>query len=213
MVSLLCTQRVRNLRRIPALLLVLAICQVFGFGQIPRSSDSNLGGAAHAVIRLKLNPAAAAMPQMPLVRRPVRVSRSILSFVSPHAPDTTWAGGAGNWSNASLWSGGVPNSTTNAFIDGGKAIASPVNLDISGSVNNLTISSGDSLGIGNNLSLTVNGTALSDAGNLTLNSLGNGTSLLIGGANVLLSGGGTVTLSANTQNFIYGTVGSNVLTN
>jgi hypothetical protein len=45
--------------------------------------------------------------------------------------DATWNGGAGSWSEAAKWSGGVvpDNSETNAFsvfIDGGKAAASTV---------------------------------------------------------------------------------------
>jgi hypothetical protein len=124
-----------------------------------------------------------------------------------------WKGGAGNWSNAAKWSAGVPTSNNNVFIDNGLATASPVALDISGAANNLTISSGDSLNFNNNTVLTVGGTTISNAGAITLNSAGNATELIIGSSGVTLSGAGTMTLSNNSQNFIFGSAGTNVLTN
>ncbi len=131
----------------------------------------------------------------------------------PAATNTTWTGGAGNFSNAAMWTDGVPNGNFNAFIDGGNPVASAVTLDINAALNNLTISSGDSLGISNNLGLTVNGTSISNKGQLMLNSGGNGTFLIVGGSSLTLSGTGTVTLSNNTQNFIEGSVGTNTLIN
>lgn len=138
---------------------------------------------------------------------------TVLGITPAAAINTVWTGGIGNWSNPAQWTNGVPNGNFNAFIDGGNAAASPVTLDIGASINNLVVNSNDSLGISNNLALTVNGTTLSNAGQLTINSFGNTTSLVIGGSNVTLSGGGTVTLSNNPQNFIFGTAGTNTLTN
>lgn len=138
---------------------------------------------------------------------------TVLGITPTVAINTTWTGGIGNWSNPAQWNNGVPNGNFNAFIDGGNPTVSPVTLDISASVNNLAITSGDSLGINNNLALTVNGNTLSNAGQLTMNSVGNTTELVIGGSNVTLSGGGTVTLSNDPQNFIFGTAGTNTLTN
>ena len=131
----------------------------------------------------------------------------------PAATNTTWTGGAGNFSDAAMWSAGVPNGNFNAFIDGGKPVASAVTLDINAALSNLSISSGDSLNISNSLSLTVNGTTLANNGQLLMNSVGNGTDLIVGGANLTLSGTGTLTLSNNTQNFIFGSLGTDTLTN
>ena len=125
----------------------------------------------------------------------------------------TWKGGAGNWSNASLWTAGVPNGNVNVFIDGGNSLLSPVTLDITSTINNLTIDSDDSLSFSDNHSLTVNGTSISNAGNISLNSGNNPTELIIGSSNVTLSGGGTLTMGNNANNLIFGSAGTNKLTN
>ena len=66
----------------------------------------------------------------------------------------------------------------------------------------------------NNESLTVDGTAISNAGAINLNSTGNGTGLVIGGSNVTLSGGGNVTFATdNANNIIHGTSSINTFTN
>jgi hypothetical protein len=44
------------------------------------------------------------------------------------AADTTWLGGAGNWTDASKWSNGVPTAGVNVFIDAGNPIASVVTI-------------------------------------------------------------------------------------
>ena len=129
------------------------------------------------------------------------------------AVNTTWTGGAGNFSNASMWTAGVPNGNFNAYIDGGNAVVSAVTLDISAGLNNLYISSGDSLAISNDLALTVNGTVLSNKGTLTMNSVGNSTELIVGGTSLTLSGTGTLSLSNNSNNLIFGTAGGNTFIN
>jgi hypothetical protein len=123
-----------------------------------------------------------------------------------------WGGGAGNWSTGP-WSAGVPTANNNVFIDNGHVGASPVALDVSGGLNNLTIDSDDSLSFNNNTVLTVSGTSIANAGAITINSAGNVTELLINSANVTLSGAGTLTMGNNAQNYIFGSVGTNVLTN
>jgi hypothetical protein len=133
-------------------------------------------------------------------------------FGSPTASaQDVWKGGAGNWSNGTEWSAGVPTSTSNVEIDNGNALVSPVTMDIQGQANNLTIHSDDSLSFNNSTNLTVNGSSISNAGTISLNSTGSLTYLLIANG-ATLTGGGTVTLSNNPQNAVDGNSGA-VLTN
>lgn len=124
------------------------------------------------------------------------------------AQNDAWKGGAGNWSNASKWTGGIPSGTSNALIDNGNAAASPVRLDVNGSATNLTIDSDDSLNFNNGVSLSIGATGggtISNAGHLNMNSTGTSTVLVVvnaGGAGVTLTGGGTLTMSNNTNNVI-----------
>src|SRR5215469_15316182 len=110
-----------------------------------------------------------------------------------------WKGGPGNWSNPSLWTAGVPSSSSNVFIDAGNGLASPVTLDISDTINNLTIDSDDKLSFNLNTQLTVNGGNISNAGQITINGGSATNSELTLGTNTALSGGGTVTLSSTTS--------------
>jgi hypothetical protein len=130
------------------------------------------------------------------------------------ATNDNWLGGAGNWSTGTMWSAGVPTSSSNVFIDNGLPAASTVTLDIGGAAaNNVTISSGDSLSFSNNTNLTVSGTTISNAGSISLNSAGNFTELIIGSSNVTLSGAGTLTLGNNANNYIFGSAAADKLTN
>ena len=174
-----------------------------------QSNKLALSVLAVASLVAELAPAQSVTPHRAsdIINRPITLLRP------QAAVNTTWTGGVGNYSNAAMWTNGVPNGNFNAFIDGGNPVASAVSLDISASLNNLAISAGDSLGINNNQVLTVNGTSITNAGQLTLNSAGNLTQLIIGGANVTLSGAGTLTMSNSSANYIYGTVGTNVFTN
>jgi hypothetical protein len=132
----------------------------------------------------------------------------------PMATQDNWLGGAGNWSVGAKWSAGVPTSSSNVFIDNGHTGASPVTLDIGGAAaNNITIDSDDSLSFNNNTTLTVSGTTISNAGSISVNSAGNFTELIIGSSNVTLSGPGTLTLGNNANNYIFGSVAANKLTN
>ncbi len=127
-----------------------------------------------------------------------------------------WNGGTGTWNVPGNWSAGVPNNgggnTFNVFIDAGNAAVSVVTLDISPTINNLTINADDSLKIGNGTILTVAGASIANAGSLSLNSTGSFTELLIGSANVTLSGG-TLTMSNNANNLIWGAATADTLTN
>jgi hypothetical protein len=127
------------------------------------------------------------------------------------AQSTNWLGGAGNWSDPSKWSAGVPGSTSNVFIDNGNGKVSPVTMDVQGQANNLTIDSDDSLSFNNGTNLTINGSGISNSGTISLNSTGTGTFLLIANG-ATLAGAGTVTMSNNSQNFVDGNSGA-TLTN
>jgi hypothetical protein len=132
-------------------------------------------------------------------------------------PDN-WLGGPGNWSTWTLWStGAMPTSSNDALINNSTP-AAVVQLNVSGTVNNLTIGSTSVLNFNNNNSLTIDGTTITNSnktgtGGIILNSAGNLTDWIIGSSAVTLTGGGTVTLSNNLENRIYGAVAADVLTN
>ncbi len=127
---------------------------------------------------------------------------------------TNWIGGTGNWSNAAMWVGGsVPASGANVCIADGTQGTSAVILDVTASVGNLYIDSGDSLTISNNTTLTVTG-SMSNAGQISISAATTTAALIISGS-VSLSGGGTVALSttgAGGTAYIYQNGGS-TLTN
>ena len=142
------------------------------------------------------------------------VAAGLVGLTPARAPaaDVTWLGGTGNWNVGANWSGGsAPAAGDNVFIDGGNAVNSVVSLNVNASINNLTISSGDTLGINNFQTLFMSGN-LANAGTLELNSSGSATDLRIG-PTTTFSGTGTVTLSNNASNRIWGLASTNVLTN
>ncbi|MEF8724116.1 MAG: choice-of-anchor D domain-containing protein [Candidatus Accumulibacter delftensis] len=129
------------------------------------------------------------------------------------ALDFVWNGGTANWSPGTWSQAGLPGAADNVFIDNGNLTNSVVSLNVGATINDLNISSGDSLGVNNNQSLTTLGN-VSNNGNLGLNSVGNTTDLRIG-STTTFSGTGTLTLSNHAQNRIFGNSGSTteVLTN
>jgi len=133
---------------------------------------------------------------------------------------STWNGGIGNWNNASNWDTDplIPNNggsnTFNVFIDGSKTgTTSDVSLDMTATIDNLTIDTGDNLGINNVRALTLNGGTIANSGSIALNSTGSYTYLKVSGGDVTLNGGGTVTLSYSTRDVIQGVTSSDRLTN
>jgi len=108
-----------------------------------------------------------------------------------------WTGGPGDWSNASMWTAGLPNTGDNAIIQNGNSKSSAVILDINAAINNLTINTGDSLSFNPGTSLAVDGGTISNAGNIVITGGSNANAVLSLGANTILSGGGTVTLAYN----------------
>jgi hypothetical protein len=124
----------------------------------------------------------------------------------------TNAAGTGFWNNSGNWSAGLPGVSSNVLITGSGSAAS-VTQDVSATINNLTLNSGNTWSLKNGLVLTVGGNTISNAGKMNMNSTGNFTELLIGSASVTLSGGGTLTMSNNANNFIFGAATADTLTN
>ena len=131
-------------------------------------------------------------------------------FVRPLITADDWLGGSGNWNSTNWSTGSAPTSTNNAVITTSSSV---VQLNVSDTINNLTIGGTSKLNFADSTSLTVGGTTISNAGTIALNSVGDVTALIIGASNVTLSGGGTVTMSSNGQNYIYGSAAANTLTN
>ncbi len=147
--------------------------------------------------------------------RPAAGVQDFSPWMTPElsTPDN-WLGGPGNWNNVALWStGAMPNSGNDVSINNSTP-AAVVSLNVSDTINNLSIGSTSVLSFNGSTSLTVGGTAITNSnstgtGGITLNN----SSLIIGSSAVSLSGGGTVTLSNSSGNLIYGSAGANVLTN
>ena len=135
-------------------------------------------------------------------------------FVRPAITSDNWLGGSGNWNTAGSWSlGTVPGSGNDASIT---TASSTVQLNVAGTINNLTIGSTDVLNFNNNNTLTIGGATITNSntgGGITMSSVGNNTDLIIGSSAVTLTGGGTITMSNNVNNRIYGAVAADVLTN
>ena len=126
---------------------------------------------------------------------------------------STWNGGASNWNTAAKWTPAVvPNNgggnTYDVRIDGSNAAASNVTLDLSPTIDLLTVDADDRLTIANAYSLTVAGGGIANAGTVALSAVGSYADLRISGGDVTLSGGGTVALSNSTVNRIMGTAGT-----
>jgi hypothetical protein len=118
--------------------------------------------------------------------------------------NTIWNGGSSNWNNAANWSGGLvpingnPGGTTwNVFIDNGNAGNSTTLLDINSTINQLHISTGDVLNIGESSSLGIVGEVLNNSGTININSGGPFASGILMSGSVSLSGGGTIRLSGS----------------
>lgn len=127
----------------------------------------------------------------------------------------TWtgAGNSTNWSDPANWStpnfpnNGTPAGTTyNVVIDGNSGATSNVMLNVTVTIDALTVNSGDSLSVNNAQRLTIinngvgtNSGTITNNGVIALNSAGNLTDLVING-DVTLNGSGTLTLSNTTAN-------------
>jgi len=117
--------------------------------------------------------------------------------------NVTLTGAATLQLNTGTFVGGTLTNSSTGTIE----IASGTNV-LGGTINN---SAGGTFKIDNNATLNLEGGTYSQLGTLQLNSSGNFTELVLQG-NVTLSGG-AVTLSNNTQNYIFGQVSADTLTN
>ncbi len=133
----------------------------------------------------------------------------------------TWLGGVGNWNNPALWSSGVVPNNTGATtydvrIDGGNPIVSNVSLNMSATVDRLTLDVGDSLRILGGCSLEIAGQwgagQIDNAGSIQLLSTGSPTQLYGSGGDVSLTGGGIIVMGDQNNNRLYQS-GSGTLTN
>ena len=141
--------------------------------------------------------------------------------------NSQWNGGTGNWNVATNW---TPNSffpnngnggnTYNVDI-GGAGGSSNVTLNVSVTIDNLTLdNSNQVLGVNQGEDLTLVGTSgtatISNGGSITVNGGGGSNTVLLLDANTTLSGTGTLTLSTATGGgnaFIEQGVGGVTLTN
>ncbi len=140
-------------------------------------------------------------------------------------PDATsgvssWTGGAGSWSDGTMWNpAGAPNSTdADVSVDNANPVASAVAIDGNFTVGRLMIDAGDSVTLLDNRAflITDSGTftgrgSMVNNGTFTLSTGGNATDLRIGG-NIIVSGTGTITTNNSQANRIFGQNGNDLLT-
>jgi len=156
-------------------------------------------------------------------------SRSHLAFAllvailgpatSSFAQTSIWKGNAGDWTDNN-WSGGVPTSTSNVYIDGGQTlITSTVTLNVLGTpvnIKSITLDAGDSLILDSSSNLVVNGAAEFNgppeggfgsiipnvvvAGTLTLNGASTNSTAMFLNQQVLVLDGHTFPLSQGDLN-------------
>src|ERR1700687_5492707 len=129
----------------------------------------------------------------------VRVAVLLAACLTPilaFAQSDNWLGGAGNWSDASKWSVGVPTASSNVFIDKGNGAASAVTVDGGFACNNLTIDADDTLTITSGNRLDIFGTSITNKGKINVTDNPFPATLgVAAGQSVTLTGGGTVTLT------------------
>jgi hypothetical protein len=132
-----------------------------------------------------------------------------------------WIGANGNWSDNADWSTGAANGFNGANNSINVCISQPtattVTLDINPSAANLTIGATDTLDIAPGLGLYLNGSSISNSGNIDLNGSSGNPANLVLNSDETLSGGGTVTLAYSSTGPLayisYGEPGSGTLTN
>ncbi len=142
------------------------------------------------------------MPQLTLPRcystRLIFVAMVLLLTGSASfAQNSVWNAGSGNWTDNN-WTTAAPSSTSNVFIDNGNPVASTVVLNVSATVNNLTLDPSDTLTLAPNTTLIVNGTATLNGttnvalGALTLNDASSNSGAINLATETEMSGGQTI---------------------
>lgn len=155
--------------------------------------------------------------------RPVFCALSILLCLTNLAIgdqfDAVWIGGKGNWNTAANWDPAVvPNNAVNTYhvrIDNADVMtASVVTLDLSPTIDLLTINADDELRIANSRLLTIvagdDAGVIHNAGIMRLESTASLTDFRLSGGPVTLTGGGVVIMSDHANNRIYGTSGGSL---
>jgi hypothetical protein len=142
---------------------------------------------------------------------------SVVAAISPFVTVTnitfTNATGNGYWGTIDNWSlQELPTHDFNVLLTEPGSAAS-VTQNVSATINDLTVGSGDSWTLLNGQDLTIDGNSINNNGTMTLNSTGSATDLIMNSPTGTLSGSGTLTLSNNANNFMFGAAGSDVLTN
>ena len=136
------------------------------------------------------------------------------------AVNATWSGGTtGIWSTGTNWNpNGAPNNGANTysvFVDGGAVQNSAVTLDISATVNTISVTAGDSLSVNAGLTLSLAGTGagvITNNGTFTVSGGASGTDMRLAGGDATVSGTGTLALGAGNARF-FGNAGAWRLTN
>ncbi|MEQ1906658.1 MAG: hypothetical protein ABL888_20905, partial [Pirellulaceae bacterium] len=142
--------------------------------------------------------------------------------------NTNWLGGVSNWNNAANWSGGfVPNNGNggqnwNVFIDNGLVGNAVVSFDLNSTVNQVNISTGDTLNILDNRTLGITQSVSNNGfinflagGNITQMSFSaastvNGTGVIaLSGTGARITGSGQFTQGAGHSIQGNGSVGMN----
>jgi len=132
----------------------------------------------------------------------------------PVLGQATWAGGAGNWNVAANWCPtGVPANGSDITVGNCKSgSTSVVTVNVSPTINNLTIAGSNSVTVVNPNRLTIGGSSVSNAGTLGMAGSGSsGAQMQLTGTTVTLSGGG-ILLMNDAPNLVLGNV-STVLVN
>jgi hypothetical protein len=122
------------------------------------------------------------------------------------ASGDTWIDGTGNWSVAADWSSGTPAPNADVIIDNNPNKVANVTLDVSSTVNSLTLTAGDFFTQAQNQTLTMSGSSIVNSGSYSIDNAILGMS----SSPVNLTGAGTMTLNGTTPGIEFGTSFDNV---
>ena len=120
--------------------------------------------------------------------------------------DATWTGGSGNWNIGANWDiSTAPDNnavnTYNVFIDDGDGAASTATLNVSSTIDTLSISAGDQLNIGNNQELVIEQGAVNTKGMLSIGGANGSTAVTLSNGTIL-SGNGTINLTHSAHSHL-----------